>query len=95
MAEPCISCPFRNDNDQEFGVIVARLLSVMLKPTKRATRTQIARSRAMVRMERLLLGPDFGCHCTIYNPDMSLKPEREWKQCKGASDAYRAERAKK
>lgn len=86
----CASCPFRKDNDAEFCVIVNRLRkSEGLRPVKPNSKI-VRTARSKVRIELLILCTgEFSCHGTVYNPDMTIKPMHEHRQCPGASEFWR------
>lgn len=87
MPEQCISCPFREGNDDEFGKICDRLNPELqrLSPKKRALRIEMARFQ--LREETAHFG-DLSCHQSAYNPDMTVKPYREHRQCPGAAKHF-------
>ena len=83
LAHQCASCPFRKGNDDEFGVIVERL-------NKRYNADgTIEQVRFSVQHEAKSNG-DFACHQTAYSSDMELQPDREHRQCPGATAAFKA-----
>ncbi len=87
LAEPCVSCPFREGNDLEFGEIVRRLLR-RNSPGERMTSEKVAQVRASVRQELKTSG-EFACHGTVYDEHMRLKPREGHRQCAGAAQCYR------
>jgi hypothetical protein len=85
----CASCPFREGNHDEFGQIVARLHQAANKPPPE--RFDIGYSRIEVRKTAMESG-ELACHCTSYTANMGIAPYDQHRQCKGASEAYRAGR---
>ena len=89
LKEQCVSCPFREDNDFEFAVIVRKLVKASsgetLTPRQLAGRTTVA--RYSIREEAKTIG-EFACHHTAYDADMKLRPESERRQCPGATAAF-------
>lgn len=85
LKEQCVSCPFRDGNDKEFGAICSKLVGGGTK--KKVTKAQVAKARAQIRDEATRLG-DFACHCTVYDADMNLKPHSERRQCPGATKHF-------
>lgn len=96
LPEKCVSCPFREGNDEEFGAVCERLRDSEDNPFRGMPLTKedaVANARESIREQTARLG-DFSCHCTVYNADMTQKPRSEWRQCPGASEHYRAEGAR-
>jgi hypothetical protein len=92
LDEQCPSCPYRDGNNKEFGVIVNRLRKRHGIPGA-ATSWQIGVARIEVRQTGLVTG-DFVCHCTAYDQDMNLKPADQHRQCPGATKAFRESKPK-
>ena|ERR1700722_19497190 len=93
LPEQCASCPFRVTNVSEFGAVVARLrrsLGIRAKPTK----ADIGYAR-MALFQDAFRGGEFICHGTAYYPSMKHRPQTQWRQCPGASVAYRTGRLSK
>lgn len=86
VASQCASCPFRVGNNVEFGEVANRLRRAegIMRP---ASREDVGFARLSLFMEAVE-GGDFACHCSVYNADMSKRPMSEWRQCKGATQAY-------
>lgn len=86
-AAQCASCPFRLGNDQEFAPVVAKLREQagLKGPVKLL---HILGTRLAV-FEDLKIRGDFSCHSTVYNPDMTQKDQSQWRQCPGATKAYK------
>jgi hypothetical protein len=84
LKEQCVSCPFRDGNDTEFAQVIQKL-DPTLKGKKLLRHTLAARLR--IRDEAKTIG-EFSCHHTAYDADMNLRPERERRQCPGATTAY-------
>lgn len=82
----CASCPFRKDNAKEFGAVVDRLRAA--NGLGKATKTQVFQSRETLHAEAMRTG-DFICHATVYDAKMKTRPRNDWKQCKGATEAFR------
>lgn len=87
LPEQCASCPFREDNEAEFGLIATRLFKSAGKK-KPPTADQIRQVRHNVHMDCQDRG-EFICHGTAYNEDMTLKDPKGHRQCPGASKFYR------
>lgn len=81
----CISCPFKEGNDDEFRKYVSAFLG------REASSEDIQKTRIRIKQE-LKHGGDFMCHCTVYSDieKMSLNPREEFRQCKGASEYFRS-----
>lgn len=79
----CASCPFRPDNDAEFGAVLTRLNRGVP-----VTAEQIAEARRRVK-EDLQHSGDFVCHGTAYTPDMELRDDSEHRQCAGATEFWK------
>ena len=88
LPEACASCPFRKDNEVEFGVIVGRLQKMFGVPVDMG-RMAVFYARHTIEDDVRNRG-DFYCHGTVYNKDMSERDPSERRQCKGASDYYRS-----
>lgn len=82
VAQQCASCPFRHGNDAEFGIIVSKLLG------HPAGQEDIQMTRLKIWHDLRHTG-DFMCHCTVYTADMTLRPEADFRQCQGATQAFR------
>lgn len=93
--EQCMSCPFRMDNNAEFGAILLKLKQKFAEsgpiPTK-LTAKQINSARLMVFQDVEQRG-DFICHYSVYNigeTPMTMRPATEYRQCKGATEFYQS-----
>lgn len=93
LKEQCASCPFREDNNKEWGEIVQRLWVKMCRPGK-VSKFQIGVSRFEV-MEDVRVRGDFACHCTVYDEKMNQREPSEYRQCPGATAYYLAHQAEK
>lgn len=83
LSEQCASCPFRNKNHKAWTAVVNRLAEASgVEPNSPLI------ARAMIRGEASRFG-DFICHCTAYNPDMTLRDPSEHRQCPGATEWFR------
>lgn len=82
----CASCPFRDDNDAQFGTVLKALAKS--SGVKRLGSKVVKKARAMIKAETAVLG-DFCCHATVYGPDMVLRSAEDFRQCPGASKYYR------
>lgn len=89
LPEQCASCPFRKDNDKEFGAIIDRLRR-SAGQHGRMTRGHVQFARLGLYADALERG-DFLCHHTVYDEKMNYKPEHERRQCPGATKLYRGE----
>ncbi len=87
----CASCPFRVGNDKEFGEVLARLRSKFDMPGK-ITKADIGHARLRVRFDSD--HGDFVCHHTAYDAQMNQRPSTDFRQCAGATAAYRARHPK-
>lgn len=87
VARQCASCPFRADNDAEFGAFIARLRA-RVGLTRPVGPDLIEFARAGIRVEVGRKG-DFVCHHTVYAEDMSVRPAAGWRQCPGATEYFR------
>lgn len=89
LKEQCVSCPFRDDNDEEFGVIVQRLRDLHDAEISNSTPLSllVVRARERIRHDTETIG-DFRCHCTVYDEDMTVKPMTEHRQCPGATKHF-------
>lgn len=88
VEQQCPSCPFLEGNDKEFGAVVARLRKqqgIEGKPAKR----DIGWARISIMCDAQGSGGNFMCHCSVYDRDMWVRPMKEWRQCAGATKAYR------
>ena len=83
--EQCPSCPFRDDNDEEWLEICQRLAAASGRDPE-SVDAEYARFSIMREVNNR---GDFSCHHTAYNPDMSLKDHKELRQCPGASQFFR------
>jgi hypothetical protein len=90
VCKQCASCPFKEGNDREFGVVAGKLL-LKAKPTK----AQIKKVRDNVKADLARMGSgDFICHMTVLDindPYGKKKPESEHRQCAGATKFWRGE----
>lgn len=87
VAQQCASCPFRTGNDKEFGEVIARLREKLeMSPT--VTANDIRHARFCVRIDAE--HGDFVCHHTAYDAKMNQRPQADFRQCAGATAAYRA-----
>lgn len=89
IPEQCLSCPFREGNDAEFGAVLNKLRAASGIAGK-STTCDIAFARQGVR-DDLSHSGDFVCHGTAYTPDMKPKPKEEWRQCPGATKFFKGE----
>lgn len=89
LPEKCESCPFRDGNDAEFSVIVARIAVRQTDVPIGKMRLALAahRARHNIRVQVSHQG-EFHCHHTAYDRDMNVRPEREHRQCPGATEFY-------
>ena len=89
MPEQCASCPFREDNDEEFGKIIQKLLLMKERREYRGKdlRVQTLIARTNIKHEVRDHG-EFHCHCSAYDDDMNVKPVHEHRQCPGATKFY-------
>lgn len=85
-AQQCPSCPFRVGNDAEFGEVIRKLRHA-LGMNEKVTPADIRHARLHIRFDAA--HGDFICHLSAYTPEMSSRPQAEWRQCKGATEAYR------
>lgn len=85
MPEQCVSCPFREGNDAEFGEVIKKLCAASGEPM---TKTTAPIAKFMLREETKHVG-DFICHQSAYDKDMNLRDAGEHRQCHGASKHYR------
>lgn len=81
LSESCPSCPFRDGNDEAFGEMVRKLCIAFCGRYHKGAE-EIARLR--LRFEVSHRG-DFACHHTVYDDDMSLRNEKDHRQCPGAT----------
>ena len=88
LPSPCVSCPFREGNSAEFGVIVARLTSSAFGSRVIPSPRDITTARQRIRRDVETHG-EFSCHGTVYTPEMEKRPESSWKQCPGATRYFR------
>lgn len=88
-AKQCASCPFRDDNDKEFGAIVRAIKKASGMPPEHGA--SVSEARVAVRLD--VIGPggrgDFVCHATAYGPGMKLRAKSDHRQCPGASKAWK------
>lgn len=87
MAKACASCPFSKGNNEEWGAIVARLQKAHGMPVD-TSGIAIFHARHSIEQDVTKRG-DFNCHCSVFDEDMKLKPQSEWRQCAGAAEFYR------
>ena len=91
LEEQCPSCPFRDGNYDEFGAIVKKLQEVHPDhgvPSHVPLIVVSDMARLRIRDGAQTFG-DFSCHHTVYNEDMSTKPQTEWRQCPGATEFFK------
>ena len=88
-AKQCASCPFRKDNDAQFGAVLTKLrkkagIKRQIKPV------DIAFARYQVQKDVEAFG-DFICHATAYGPKMEPHPPNspDERQCPGATKYYK------
>lgn len=85
--EQCASCPFLANNDKEFVDVLQRI-------SDHAKRGKICKARAEIarlKIKSEMSSGDFVCRQTVYRKNYaSKKPEKDWRQCKGATDYWRA-----
>jgi hypothetical protein len=89
----CASCPFKKDNDEQFGAIVnaLRVSMGMPKLVGRALIRAVAWARLQARGDADR-GGEFACHLSVYESGtMKAKPTSEHRQCPGAAARYRGE----
>lgn len=91
VAAQCASCPFRTDNDKEFGGVIARLREKLGMPGK-VTAACIRHARFHTRIDAE--NGDFICHGSAYDAEMNQRPATDHRQCAGATEAYRARHPK-
>lgn len=89
VTEQCVSCPFRAGNDEEWRAILSKLRAAKGLPGE-ITKGHAARTRNEVHEDCANQG-EFRCHHSVYNPDMTMKPVSEHRQCKGATLWFRGE----
>lgn len=96
IPEACASCPFRDDNNEEFlKKINALRLRHNLEPLDDPDEAEDAddhvrildaidnvRYRIEEECER---DPDFACHCSVYDENMNVRPVSDHRQCPGAT----------
>jgi hypothetical protein len=87
LPESCRSCPFRANNNKEFGEVVTRLRNSFGMKGK-ASKMDIAFARFGIYDDVKKSG-DFICHGTTYNVDMTRKDCSNHRQCAGATKYYR------
>jgi hypothetical protein len=87
VAKQCASCPFRIGNDKEFGEVIRRLRVKFGMPSK-VHAEDIRHARFCVRMDAE--HGDFVCHHTAYDGEMNNRPVTDYRQCAGATEAFRA-----
>lgn len=88
LAESCVSCPFRKDNDHLFGAV---LLQTGLLTVDSISTSQIAAMRYNIRKDVATRG-DFLCHSSIYSSatgEMARDPN-DGRQCPGATAWYKS-----
>lgn len=88
VKKQCASCPFKKGNDTQFKSVIVSLRK-QAGEKKPVTKLDIVTARMRIEDDVEFIGGDFSCHATVYGPDMELKPEKEWKQCSGATKFYR------
>lgn len=88
-AEQCASCPFLDGNNKEFSAVVNAIKTAAGMELKEGQ--DVAGARRSVRLE--VLGRngqgDFICHATAYGPGMKLRDPSEFRQCPGATAAWK------
>lgn len=96
LEESCASCPFRKDNDKEFGEVMTRLakagsdgyafeevISDTMSPQA------VVRARQLIADDCTFQG-EFVCHGTAYTYDMELRPRSQHRQCPGATAYFKS-----
>lgn len=83
VSEQCVSCPFREGNDAEFGEVIGKLRKA-LGMAGEVTDQCVKHARKMVRLD-LAAGGDFICHKTAYDAEMKMAGSEHHRQCKGAT----------
>lgn len=92
METQCLSCPFRKGNDAEFGAFMAKIRKLNNVPEPKTEGDKFFATffaRDKVHKDIATLG-DFLCHHTVYTPEMQMTDQEQWRQCPGASVAFRA-----
>jgi len=89
LKESCPSCPFREDNDEEFLDVVNRLRKSKGEPSLEGLDglMGVAFVRSNIKEETKFIG-DFACHCTAYDEKMNPRPQVDRRQCPGAAAYY-------
>lgn len=89
----CSSCPFRDDNDKEFGSVLQKLGAAEGHPIPEDVLPGVtAMARIKVRYEDTRHSGDFLCHQSVYKPGYAEKRDQdEWRQCPGATRAFKGE----
>ena len=87
LPQQCAACPFKKNNELEFGEIVRRLFNLQ-GAGRKPTPANVRDVRLNVKLDKARKG-DFICHDTVYDDHMRLKPEEGHRQCPGASKWYR------
>ena len=80
LKESCVSCPFRDGNDEEFEAVMKRLAEA----TGVEEPVSVHESRGRIRSETEFQG-DFRCHGSVYTKEMEMRPLADHRQCPGAS----------
>ena len=91
-ASQCASCPFRDDNDAEFGAVMQRLRERVGMPGK-LKRRDIAYAKYTIRTKDIAHSGDFACHFTAYDKDMNERPRVDHRQCPGATAEFKRQGA--
>jgi hypothetical protein len=81
MPDQCVSCPFREGNDEEFGEIIRKLAA---SHNVSHGGGDVAFARELVHSDATKAG-DFVCHLSAYTSEMELRPVEERRQCPGAT----------
>ncbi len=87
VAKQCASCPFRIGNDKEFGEVITRL-RCRFGMSEKVRRADIQHARLRVRIDSE--HGDFVCHHTAYDGEMEDRPHTDYRQCAGATQAFRS-----
>jgi hypothetical protein len=85
----CASCPFLDGNDEEFAKVVNALRRSRDPDARPATKARVRNARISVRLDVLMGHGDLVCHGTAYGPGMIPAPQKDWRQCPGATRAKR------
>lgn len=89
LKERCASCPFREGNDEEFRIVVEKIVQAEKGHKTEPVYPLVGiMTRRAVRMDVSQRG-DFACHLTAYDENMKQRPVSEHLQCPGAATYYR------